>query len=247
MKRIQEVRRELTNQFFKRLRTAYYRFAFGRSVPFKGAVADLVHDWERRTGKGDVPKTREAWEAQYRTNEWAYMDRLDEFARYAVIIGYIAYLKPQAAVLDVGCGEGVLFERYRPYGYAKYVGLDISEAAVATLGSKQDAKTVFLQADAEAYETTELYDVIVFNESQYYFHDPISTLERYSRALKPGGFFVLSTYAASQRAMAILARLKTLYGTVDETVTKQGAKAWYCTVLKGHPEGSPAGSKDEPF
>ena len=168
---------------------------------------------------------------QYRANQWAYLERLDELSRYAVITAYIAYLKPQGAVLDVGCGEGILFSRYQPYGYARYVGLDISEVAIAKLMPKQNAHTTFLQADAETYQPQELFDVIVFNEAQYYFHDPLSAFGRYAQALNPGGVMILSTYTASRRAMVILRQLKTHYRLVDETKTTQGAKSWFCTVL----------------
>jgi SAM-dependent methyltransferase len=228
---VQRAKRKTIDRLFQWLRAGYYLFGFGRRFPLKGTLEKLVHGWERQQEKGDIPKVREAWDKQYRTNQWAYMERLDELGRYAVITSYIAYLKPGGAVLDVGCGEGILFERYQPYGYVRYVGLDISEVAVAKLMPKQNAGTVFLQADAEAYQPTELFDVIVFNETLYYFHDPLSALGRYAQALKPGGLLIVSTYMASRRARTILRRLKTLYAVIDETQTTQGAKTWFCTVL----------------
>lgn len=221
----------MVDRLFQWLRAGYYLVFFERRLPFKGTLEKVVHRWEVQQGKGDAPKPQEAWDAQYRTNQWAYMERLDELSRYAVITGYLAYLKPGGAVLDVGCGEGILFERYQPYGYARYVGLDISEVAVAKLMPKQNAQAVFFQADAEAYQPAELFDVIVFNEAHYYFHDPLSAVGRYAQALKPGGLLILSTYTASRRAMVILRQLKTHYALVDETKITQGAKSWFCTVL----------------
>jgi 2-polyprenyl-3-methyl-5-hydroxy-6-metoxy-1,4-benzoquinol methylase len=231
-RRVQSAKRKLVYRLFQWLHASYYRFAFGRKLPFGRTLEKLVHDWERQRRKGDIPTAREVWDTQYRTNKWSYMERLDELARYAVITGYIAYLKSGGTVLDVGCGEGILFERYQPYGYAKYVGLDISEVALAKLMPKQNAQTVFFQADAETYQPTELYDVIVFNETLYYFHDPFSVIVRYAQALKPEGLLIISTYVASRRAMAILRSLKTRYPVVDETQTRHGAKSWLCTVLK---------------
>ena len=219
------------NRLFQWLRAGYYLLFFGRKLPFTEVLEKAVHNWEAQQGKGDVPKPREDWDAQYLAKEWAYMERLDELSRYAVIVGYIAHLKPQGAVLDVGCGEGILFSRYQPYGYARYVGLDISGVAIAKLIPKQNAHTAFLQADAEAYQPQELFDVIVFNEAQYYFHDPLSAFGRYAQALNQGGLMILSTYTASRRAMVILRQLKTHYQLVDETKTTQGAKSWLCTVL----------------
>jgi len=213
------------------LRNTYYKFVFGRRFPFASDIDCAIHAWERRHSKGDIPKAREDWDAQYQTSKWAFMRGLDESSRYAVIIAYMSGLKPKGAILDVGCGDGILFERYRPYGYLRYVGLDISEVALAKLSPKQDARTTFLCADAENYQPTELFDTIVFSESQYYFSNPVFTLRRYGDSLKPDGVMVLSTYTRSHRAMAILRCIKRYYSLVAETNIRQGASSWCCTVL----------------
>ncbi|MFZ4536442.1 class I SAM-dependent methyltransferase [Propionivibrio sp.] len=223
---------------FRWLRAIYYVYLFGRTFPFKGQIEKTVHQWEMQQMKGDVPKAREEWDTQFRNRQWVYMEHLDEFSRYAVIAGYIAYLKPWRAVLDVGCGEGVLFERYRPYGYTRYVGIDISQVAIAKLMPQQNTQTAFLQIDAEAYQPEEVFDAIVFNEVHYYFHDPLNTIARYCQALNVGGVLILSTYTASRRALAILRYLKAHYVVVDETMITQGAKSWFCTILK--PSSAPA-------
>ena len=91
-------------------------------------------------------------------------------AHYAVLAGYTAYLHPKE--LCVGCGEGILFKRYLPYGYSKYVGIEISEAALAKLAEWENKNTNFVKVDAEEYEPTELFDAVVFNEILYYFSEP---------------------------------------------------------------------------
>ena len=115
------------------LRASYYAVAFGRDVPYGDELQQFIHQWELKQQKGDVPKGQALWEQQYRRNDWAYLSGLREAGRYAAIIAYLTHLKPRAAVLDVGCGEGILFERYRGHGYTSYVGLDISADAVASL------------------------------------------------------------------------------------------------------------------
>ena len=126
-----------------------------------------------------------------------------------------------------------LFERFRPYGYSKYLGIDISETALTKLIEKQDEKTLFVKADAETYIPIEEFDIIVFNETLYYFHDPLKAVERYSRALKKDGVLVVSTYTASERAMSILQRLKATYSLLDEsrTIHEANSMSWICSVL----------------
>ena len=182
---------------------------------------------------GDVPIAEDAWEAQYLSGKWGFMAQMDELARYSTIIGYMACLRPGSAVLDVGCGEGILFKRYRPYGYSKYLGIDISETAISKLVEKQDEKTLFIKADAETYTPIEQFDIIVFNETLYYFHDPLKVVKRYMGALKKNGILVVSTYKASERAMSILQRLKATYSLLDESRTthSESLKSWICSCF----------------
>src|SRR2546423_12002448 len=112
------------------------------------------------------------------------MRRLDELARYAVIAGYLRHLKPGGSVLDVGCGEGLLADHLRPFGYARYLGVDLSETAVRQAAGRVDERTAFTAADAESYVPAGRWDAIVLNESVYYFRDPLGTVRRYERLLE---------------------------------------------------------------
>jgi len=149
-KSIQTAKRRLVHKLFQFLRAPFYRLGFVRQIPFAAELEKIITSWEKHQ-RGYIPISADRWEAQYLGGRWVYLNQLEELARYTVIVGYIAYLKPRGAVLDVGCGEGILFERYRPYGYSKYLGIDISEAALAKLAEPQNENTVFIKADAEAY------------------------------------------------------------------------------------------------
>jgi len=207
---------------------------FGQDSFLSKKLAKIVGSWEKCENKGDIPQSAERWEAQYLRNKWEFMGDLDECSRYSTIVGYISYLKPRGAILDVGCGEGILFEKYRPHGYSKYLGIDIAEAALSQVTQKQDEKTSFVKADAETFVPTEQFDVVVFNETLYYFDDPFKAVERYSRSLKKNGILIVSTYTASKRAMSILRGLKTKYSLLDETKTTHEAtkKSWICSIFK---------------
>ena len=139
----------LARKAFKPVYLFYYRFLFGRRFPFAEGLAARVRAFEAATGRGDAPLGKEAWEEQYRRGSWDFMRRLDEVARYSVIAGYLHHLKPGGSVLDVGSGEGLLADHLRPLGYSRFLGVDLSEAAIAQAAGRRDATTAFAAADAE--------------------------------------------------------------------------------------------------
>jgi len=189
--------------------------------------------WLAARTRGPVIPSGETWDRQYQAGRWSYLAQLSELSRYSVLTGYMAHLKPDAAVLDVGCGEGVLFERLLPHGYRRYVGVDVSAVAIARLADRHDEKTTFIAADGEYYEPDERFDLIVFNEVLYFFRDPLAAVARYCGALRPDGLLLVSTCTGFKRGLPILAALKRSYAVVDETrVTHDDNEwSWICTVL----------------
>jgi hypothetical protein len=102
---------KLINFYYQFLHSFYYRHVFGRETPLAKQLAPIVYSWEMRRKKGDIPIHGEEWEKQYLFGKWKFMNQIDELALYSVIVGYIEYLKPGGAILDVGCGEGILFKK----------------------------------------------------------------------------------------------------------------------------------------
>ena len=152
--------RDLFDFAWQKIRAAHYTFGL-RRLPFGEKLARAVHDWERQRCMGDSPKPKSAWDAQFSAGSWDYLGRLQESSHYAVTVGYLALLKSWT-VLDVGCGEGILYKRFRPFGYSRYVGMDISDVAVARLKGYSDEKTLFIQGDGDTYEPDGTFDAIVF-------------------------------------------------------------------------------------
>jgi SAM-dependent methyltransferase len=88
--------------------------------------------------------------------------------------------------------------------YRSYLGVDISEAALAKARKRsadcgRQDKNHFECGDFLTYVPTGQYDVILFRESMY--HVPLgkvkATLDRYSVYLKDGGVFVVRLFASS--------------------------------------------------
>jgi 2-polyprenyl-3-methyl-5-hydroxy-6-metoxy-1,4-benzoquinol methylase len=221
----------LGRRAFKLVYILYYKLLFGRRFPGSKRLAVKVHAWELATGRGDAPVSKETWEAQYRQGGWEFMRNLDELARYSVIAGYLHALKPGGSVLDVGAGEGLLADHLRIFGYSRYLGIDLSEAAIEQAVGRRDERTFFRAADAEAFTPEGKWDAIVFNECVYYFKDPIGTVERYKRFLEDGGVMVVSMFR-SRRSDMIAKRLSDLGRLQEETTVANRKGAWVVQVFR---------------
>ncbi|MBS0365022.1 MAG: class I SAM-dependent methyltransferase [Proteobacteria bacterium] len=202
------------------------------------SVADHVARWlqllvDRGRRSDGLLQSGRAWETQYAAGRWDFLAQLPELARFSVLAGYICHLKPGAAVLDTGCGQGLLLGRLPNSCYSSYVGIDVSGSAIAVASKQQSERSTFLIADCEEYSPAENFDVIVFNEVLCCLRDPLRTVERYARRLKPGGLLLVSLCTAARGSATILWRLKRAYATVDEVrvVHAQKKVTWVCLVL----------------
>jgi SAM-dependent methyltransferase len=234
--------RRLSRRAFKPVYIVYYKLLFGRRFPFSESLAARVHAWELATGRGDAPVAKDVWEEQYRRGKWELMRGLDELARYSVIAGYLHHLHPGGSVLDVGSGEGLLRDHLLPYGYARYHGIDLSEAAIAQAALRAGESTTFAAADAETYVPPRRFDAVVFNECVYYFNDPVGSVRRYEPYLTEGGCFVVSTFR-SRRADVIAQRLGERYTLLEETAITNRKGTWVVRIFMPRPAPASAGPR----
>jgi len=226
------------DQLKRLLGLVYYEFLFDTESPLSHTLASRVQSWEQQRSKGDTPIPKTLWEHQYETGHWDFLHTLGELGRFSVLVGYLHELKPNGAVLDIGCGEGLLFKRLQTTSCSQYLGLDISATAIEK--ARAMGAGPFICADAEHFVPTDTYDVIIFNESLYYFLDPVATVVRYTSALRPDGIMIVSTFLSSRRGRAILRALKRQFAVVDETSIAHAAQRWTCSVLAPSPAGMPA-------
>jgi 2-polyprenyl-3-methyl-5-hydroxy-6-metoxy-1,4-benzoquinol methylase len=182
-------------------------------------------------------QSAQTWEAQYAAGKWDYLTELSELSRFSVLAGYICHLKPGAAVLDTGCGQGALLRRLPSDSYSRYVGIDLSASAISVASQQQNERSTFLEADCELYSPEQRFDVIVFNEVLCCLRDPLQTVERYTRFLNPGGLVLVSLCSAARGSTTVLWRLGQAYATVDEVRLTHSARkvTWVCTALR--PQG----------
>lgn len=173
------------------------------------------------------------WEREYRADKWQYMHALPELARYSVVVGYVQHLVGRGALLDLGCGQGILQARLGAAGYTRYVGVDISSEAIDAAKLRADERTQLVCADIACYEPQGLFEVIVLNEVLYYLRDPVGVLRHYERFLAPAGAFVISMFVTDE-TRANWRVLEACYDFVDQTVACNGTSgcAWDCRVAR---------------
>ena len=151
----------------------------------------LPHQPERRS-PGE-------WTAAYGAGHLDYYGRLDELGRYSVLVGYVAWFGGASvdarapSVLDAGCGTGLLRQRLEGVPFSEYVGVDLSEVAVAAARARGDDRSRFVVGDVGALDLGP-FDVVVLNEMLYYAPDAPAFLERVRALLAPGGLLLVSMW-----------------------------------------------------
>lgn len=143
-----------------------------------------------------VGNRRANWEATYEAGQWEFLRAAKQRPRHHTIAGLIADAFPNgAAILDVGCGYGTLWELAAPRGRS-YTGVDLSAQAVERCRElfAGDRRCAFVQSGFEEYRPEKPFDVVVLNEVLYYF--PLSSVDavvdKALSLLKEGGVLVVS-------------------------------------------------------
>ncbi|MDA0746138.1 MAG: class I SAM-dependent methyltransferase [bacterium] len=197
------------------------------AAPFKRALYKLPPFCYRQP-----PIPIERWEKEYATGHWDYLRGMNELAHYSVITGYFQHCKSGGSILDIGCGEGILEEKVKPFGYQDYVGIDVSEKAIENATEKQNTHTQFICADATTYTPETSFDVIVFNECLNYFDHPLEIVHRYRPFLKENGIFIVSMWI-KPRNLRIWRQLEKAYSIEDEVqVTNRAGTSWWIKILR---------------
>lgn len=129
------------------------------------------------------------WDDQYESGYGKLMERDCERARYRALGEIVAALPKRSSLLDVGCGIGTMAD-YLPA--LDYTGVDVSRTALSVAQSRHAG--TFICAAAESFQPERTFDVILFNETLYYFEGPVEHLARYGEFLSQGGTLVVSIW-----------------------------------------------------
>ncbi len=138
------------------------------------------------------------WDKEFESTKWNFMDDTSSDCIYP----HLEKFARNGSILDLGCGPGNTANELAMHSYQSYVGVDISEAALAkgvkrTRENGREGKNSFAQGDFLGYKPSQEFDVILFRESLYHapYNQIIEILEKYSKFLKPTGVFIVRLYA----------------------------------------------------
>lgn len=113
------------------------------------------------------------------------------------------------AILDIGCGGGILSESMAQKGAASVLGIDLADKSikVAKLHALEArVKNLRYQAIAIedlAAEQPAKFDIVTCMEMLEHVPDPASIVQAAALALKPGGIAVFSTINRNAKAWAL--------------------------------------------
>ncbi len=174
---------------------------------------------------------RDRWNYQYQRGQWDGLARPDELPRFSIVTGYITFFKPdRPAILEIGCGTGLLFRRLPPGSYSHYTGVDISDAAIAEARQHVTETSTFAVADMDRFVPDEPVDLLILSEVLYYSRYPAETLQRLAQSLRPGGLLIV-TMNRHERARQLWQDLDTAFVTLDETTVSNTKDTWICRVM----------------
>lgn len=185
------------------------------------------------------------WNREFTSSHWDFIDNTAGDCVYSHIEKHLK----NGSILDLGCGPGNTANEIPEKAYTAYVGVDISEVALAkarrrTASTGRSGKNSFVCSDFLSYRPDQAFDVILFRESMY--HVPLLKVEpilRYfSNHLKPEGAFIVRMNT-SDRKGGQKARLLAVFELVEknyEVVEKSQYGAMGPTVVVFRPKNSQA-------
>ena len=182
------------------------------------------------------------WDKEFSSTKWNFIDNTVDDCVYP----YVEKYAHGGDILDLGCGPGNTANELAEGCYCSYVGIDISEAALAkavrrTEQNRRDQKNSFAQSDFLSYVPAQNFDVILFRESLYHvpFGQVNPLLDKFSKNLKNGGVFVVRLYAGGARPEKIKWRVKRKLDLIkkefDIVESRQFDTPGYPTVLVFRP------------
>ena len=151
------------------------------------------------------------WDKEFSGDKWNFIDDTASDCVYA-------HLEKHARggdILDLGCGPGNTANELAESAYTTYLGVDISESALAkgvrrTNENGRAGKNSFVCSDFLSYMPPREFDVILFRESMYHipYGSVLELLNKYSQYLKSNGVFIVRLYTGDFQTGEIKLRVK---------------------------------------
>src|ERR1017187_3825426 len=179
---------------------------------------------------------KEVWEKDYTGTRWDYLASEHQKVHYEAVLGQIKKAGSPESILDIGCGEGVLYDYLKnsltaPFGYRD---IDISETAVAK-GSQKFPGIDLKVVDYDFEHVEGRFMLIIFNEVLYYFVKPVKMV---TKAIKENlaydGVIIISMYDdGSGRNNRIWKNIDSNFKVLShDTVRSSKGSRWNIKIIK---------------
>lgn len=133
------------------------------------------------------------WDRKYGKEHYTLNVPMED-GRYGALMMLLQRYDRGGPILDAGCGDGLLQERYRPFSASLLVGIDYSAAAIDVARRREIPNSEFSTADFATFHAERPYAVIVFNEALYYIENYMDVLEAFERSLSADGVIIVSMF-----------------------------------------------------
>ena len=135
------------------------------------------------------------WDAEKYTQDFAFVHQ------YGAAVSDLIDCKPEAKVLDVGCGNGALTAKLREKGYS-VTGLD-SSAELLQIARRNNPDIAFIEGDAVNFSFNERFDAVFSNAVFHWIDakDQDRLLKSIFRVLKPYGQLVFEMGGKGNNAL----------------------------------------------
>jgi len=150
------------------------------------------------------------WDKEFSGVKWDFIDETAGDCVYPFLEKYANH----GNILDLGCGPGNTANELSANVYQHYIGVDISEAALAKAVKRSEEngradKNTFVNSDFMSYEPTETFDVILFRESLYHvpYGQVLPILNKFSKHLKTTGVFMVRLYTGDLQSGVLKRRV----------------------------------------
>jgi len=138
-------------------------------------------------------------------------------------------LAPNARILDVGCGTGVLLSAIQAnYPTVSFVGADLTESMLRVAAARFPAPPPLAVADvAHLPFRASSFDAVVSTSAFHYWPDPRNALREIARVLRPRGNLVITDWCDDYVACWLCDRVL----RIVDPAHRQAYGRWECTRL----------------
>jgi trans-aconitate methyltransferase len=129
-----------------------------------------------------------SFDGKYRAGDWVFSDENPD------LVHLVEEYAREGHILVLGCGTAPIASALDANAFQSFLGVDLSEEAIAMANKRATAKIRFQGGDMENYQCARQFNVIVFPDSFNYvsLSSQKDVLQKLCRSLLPQGRIIVS-------------------------------------------------------